>query len=293
MAILRIPKKISSLMKVSLVSWRRHNAPLLAAGLSYYTVFSATPLVIIMIAVVGLVFGDAAAEGLIVKQLEVFVTPEIAAAIQAFVRNATHSGMGKATVFSLVILFYGAIAVFLQLQRALNMIWGIPPPEWQGMRKFFKNYLLLFAMVISVGVLLLVFFLVNASLATLLKQFGHSFLFSSRLHLWKTLNSLLQFGVVTALFAWIFRFLPAARLRTKDLWVGATATSLILALWTNIIGLYFRFSDFRSIYGVAASVVIIYIWVYFSAQAFLLGAEFTWHYAQRRERDARAAAFPS
>lgn len=290
---LHIPKNISHLLKITLVSWRRHNAPLLAAGLSYYTVFSATPLVIILIAVVGLVFGKAAAEGLIVKQLGVFVNPEIASAIQSFVRNATHSGMGKATVFSLVLLFYGAIAVFLQLQRALNMIWGIPPPEWEGVRKFIKNYLLLFAMVISVGVLLLAFFLVNASLATLLKQFGHSFFFAPRLHLWKSLNSLLQFGVVTALFAGIFRFLPTARLRTRDLWVGATVTSLILALWTNIIGLYFRFSDFRSIYGVAASVVIIYIWVYFSAQAFLLGAEFTWHYAQRREREVRASASSS
>jgi membrane protein len=275
------------LIKSTFSAWRRHNASLLAAGLSYFTVFSLTPLIMIAIAIFGLVFGKQAAEGEIVVQLSRFVGSDIAQTIQMLINNARHSGVGKATAFSMLMLVLGASAIFGQLQKVLNMIWGVEPAAGGGIRQFLKNYLLLFVMVAGVGVLLLLFFVINAALGIFQRYFGNYLPILDNVYVWKTLNSTAQFGAVTLLSAIIYKFLPDTRIAWRDVWIGALVTSLLLTIEMSTIGLYFSHSDFKSIYGVAASVVIIFIWVYLSAQIFLLGAEFTWAYANTRGSKSR------
>jgi membrane protein len=269
-----------ALLRETYKAWKADNVPFLAAGLSYFTVFSLAPVLIIGIAITGAVFGQKAAEGEIVRQISGFVGEPTAKAVQTLVHNARKSGAGKATAFSLIMLFLGSSGVFASLQTALNMIWDVGPAPG-GFGKFIKNRLILFAMVIVVGVLMLLFFAMNVVIGALQNFFGGAFAIFQWAPLWKLANGLVQFGVVSVLSAAIFKFLPHTSIAWRDVWVGSAFTSLLLALGAYAIGLYFRFSNFGSVYGVAASVIVIFIWVYFSAQIFFFGAEFTWVYAKR------------
>lgn len=272
-------KTILRLFKQTFIEWRRHNAALLAAGIAYFTVFSLAPLLIIAIALVGFFLGPAAAEGEIVTQMSRFMGSELALTIQKLVANARESGMGKATIFSAFMLALGASAIFGQLQTALNMIWDAEAQPGGGWRRFLKNRLLLFAMVLCIGAVLLAFFISNTMLGVLQEYFAGVAPWLAHASLWRAVNFTAQFAVVGVLAAVIFKFLPAEEISWKDAWVGAGMTSLLLAIGIHAIGVYFQNINFKSVYGVAASVVGIFIWIYLSAQIFFMGAEFTWVYA--------------
>ena len=280
-------KQVWTLFKETFSSWRQDNSPLLAAGLAYFTVFSLAPLLIIAIAICGVFLGDEAASGQVFAQLQGFVGPQVAATIQTLIKNAQQSGVGFATAFSGLMLLLGASGLFRNLQTALNMIWDAKPRG--GFKGAVLNRLITFGMVLTVAVLMLGFFIVNAALGTVRNTLGHLFPILDYVPLWKAANFVLSFGVLTVFLAMIYKFLPAARIAWKHVWIGSAVTSFLLSIGTTVIGLYFSYSNFGSIYGVAASVVIVFVWVYFSAQIFLLGAEFTWVYAQRHGTQANSA----
>jgi membrane protein len=272
------------LIKETIAEWNEDNVPLLAAALAYYTVFSLAPLLLIAIAIAGSIFGEEAARGEIIGQIQGFVGKDGAEAIQAMIENARQpdSGGTVATVVGVVILLFGASGVFGQLQAALNTIWGVKPKPGRNVKNFIQSRFLSFAMVLVIGFLLLVSLLLSAILVAIANYFGNllpGFVFVAQL-----LNFSISFGVITLLFASIYKFLPDVKIPWKNLWIGAGVTALLFNFGKYLIGLYLGNSSISSTYGAAGSLVVILIWVYYSAQILLIGAEFTQVYSKYRGR---------
>lgn len=274
-------KAVWELFKSTVREWQEDKVPLWAAALSYYTVFSIAPLLVIAIAIAGAVFGQEAAQGQMIGQIQGLVGREGAEAIQMMLQNASQpeSGGAIATIFSITILFLGASGVFGQLQDALNTIWGVKPKPGQGMMSFLQSRLLSFAMVVVIGFLLLVSLILSAVLSLIGTWFGH--LLPNFAPIAQFLNFVVSFSVITLLFAAIYKFLPDVKVPWSDLWIGAAFTSILFTIGKFLIGLYLGSSGVSSSYGAASSLVIILIWVFYSAQILLFGAEFTQVYAKK------------
>ena len=271
---------IGPLLKSVLADWWEDNAPRLGAALAYYTLFSLSPLLIIAVAIAGLIFGREAAQGHIIAQIEGLVGHEGAIAVQAMIESARKPAAGIiASLFGLVTLLAGATGLFGELQAALNTIWEAPDRPGSGFIGILKNRFLSFTMVLGMGFLLLVSLLVSASLAAA----GHFLggLFPAAAFVGQVVNFLASILVTTLLFAMIYKYLPNVAITWNDVWIGATVTALLFTAGKFLIGLYLGTSGVTSAYGAASSLVIILIWVYYSAQIFLLGAEFTQLYATR------------
>jgi membrane protein len=271
---------IGSLLKSLVADWWEDNAPRLGAALAYYTLFSLSPLLIIAVAIAGLIFGREAAQGHIVAQIEGLVGHDGAVAVQAMIESARKPASGIiASLFGLLTLLAGATGLFAELQAALNTIWEVPDQPGRGVVGILKNRFLSFAMVLGMGFLLLVSLLVSAGLAAA----GHFVggLLPAGASLGQVVNFLVSILVTTLLFAMIYKYLPNVTIAWNDVWIGATATALLFTAGKFLIGLYLGTSSVTSAYGAASSLVIILIWVYYSAQIFLLGAEFTQIYATR------------
>lgn len=270
------------LVKDTFKEWTEDNVPLLAAALAYYTVFSLAPLLIIAIAIAGAVFGEAAAQGELVNQIQGLVGRDGAEAIQGMIQNAHKPGSGGifSTIVGIVLLLVGASGVFGQLQTALNTIWEVKPKPGQGMRSFLQSRFLSFAMVVVIGFLLLVSLLLSAILA------GISTFFSGFIPqyamLGQLINFIISFGVITLLFASIYKFLPDVHVPWKNLWVGSAVTALLFNIGKHLLGLYLGSSSVGSTYGAAGSFVVLLVWVFYSAQILLIGAEFTQVYSKYR-----------
>jgi membrane protein len=262
--------------------WTEDSVPLLAAALAYYTVFSLAPLLIIAIAIAGPVFGEAAPQGEIVRQIQGLVGRDGAEAIQAMLQNAQKPGSGGtlSTLIGIVLLLVGASGVFGQLQTALNTIWEVKPKPGRGIWSFIQSRFLSFAMVVVIGFLLLVSLLLSAVLAGI-GAFFSNFIPQYAI-LGQLLNFIISFGVVTVLFASIYKFLPDVRVPWKNLWVGAAVTALLFNIGKYLLGLYLGSSSVASTYGAAGSLVVLLIWVFYSAQILLIGAEFTQVYSKYR-----------
>ena len=275
-------KRIFRLVKETFKEWQEDNVPLLAAALAYYTLFSLAPLLIIAIAIAGAFFGEAAAQRDIAGQIQGMVGKDGAEAIQAMIQNAHKPSAGGAiaTIFGVVTLILGASGVFGQLQTALNTIWEVKPKPGRGLKSFLKSRFLSFAMVIVIGFLLLVSLVLSAILAGISSFFG-TFL-PALTALGVVLNFALSFGVTTVLFAAIYKFLPDVKVPWSNLWVGAAVTSLLFSIGRFLIGLYLGNSAVGSTYGAAGSLIVILIWVFYSAQILLIGAEFTQVYSKYR-----------
>jgi membrane protein len=275
-------KTIIGIVKETFQEWNEDKVPLWAAGLAYYTVFSLAPLLLIAIAIAGAVFGEEAARGELVNQIRGLIGQEGAEAVQAMIQNARkpESGGTIATLFGVIALLFGASGVFGQLQDALNTIWEVKPKPKQALRAFLQSRFLSFASVLVIGFLLLVSLVLSATLS------GISAYFSGLIGNWailgEFLNFVISFGVITLLIAAIYKFLPDVDVTWKDLWVGAAVTSLLFSLGKYFIGLYLGNSGVTSTYGAAGSLIVILIWVFYSAQIILLGAEFTQVYAKHR-----------
>lgn len=270
------------LVKDTITEWNQDNVPLLAAALAYYTLFSLAPLLIIAIAIAGAVFGEEAARGDIVGQIQGLVGIEGAEAIEAMIENAQRPGSGGAiaTIVSVAVLLFGASGVFGQLQTALNTIWEVKPQPGRGVKSFLQARFLSFAMVLVIGFLLLV----SLVLSTVLAALGNFFtgFVGDYIVLGNLLNFLLSFAVITVLFAAIYKFLPDAEVPWKNLWIGAAVTALLFNIGKFLLGLYLGNSSISSTYGAAGSLVVLLVWVFYSAQILLIGAEFTQVYSKSR-----------
>jgi membrane protein len=268
-----------SIAKQVIMRFFDSNAPRLGAALAYYTIFSMAPLLVVVVGIAGLVFGKAAAEGQIVYQIQTTVGPEGAKAIQALLAATQKPESGViATLVGLVILFFGASGVFAELRDSLNLLWGVKTPG-TGFRGMVMSRFFSFAMVLAVGFLLLVSLILSALVSALGKYLGGYLpLNESMLHLLTTAAS---FIVFTAMFALLYKFVPDLPVAWNDVWIGAAVTSVLFSIGKFVIGFYIGKAAVGSAYGAAGSLVIFLAWVYYSAQIFFLGAEFTHLYATR------------
>jgi membrane protein len=270
-----------SLAKESVKAWDEDYAPSMGAALAYYTMFSLAPLLLIVIALAGLVFGAEAAHGEIVGQLRGLLGEDGAVAIQGLLESASKpSSSILASAISLVMLVVGATTVFGELQSALDRIWRVPAAQSGGILNLLRSRLLSFGMILAIGFLLLVSLVISAGLSALQKWGGTYF--TGWDVVLQGLNLLVSFAIVTVLFAMIYRILPRVDIAWSDVWTGAAVTSLLFTIGKYAIGLYLGQASVTSAFGAAGSIIVVMVWVYYSAQIFLLGAEFTWVYAHRR-----------
>jgi membrane protein len=266
------------MFKETISEWVDDRVPRLGASLAFYTLLSLAPLLVVVVAVAALVYGQDAARGQLVWQIQGLVGPEGARAIQGLVQGAYKPGTGLiATLLGVLTLAFGASSVVVELRDALNTISHVPlDPGNTGLSSIFglvKERFYSFAMILGIGFLLLVSLVLNAWIAAMGKFFASALPTpESLLHV---ATFVISFLVITFLFAAIYKMLPDVRLQWSDVAVGASVTSLLFTLGKQLIGLYLGKTTFGSTYGAAGSLVIVLVWVYYSAQLFFLGAEFT------------------
>jgi membrane protein len=257
----------------------------MGAALAFYTLFALAPILIVAIAIAGLAFGPEAVRGEIVGQVEGLVGRDGALAVQAMLEGAGRpSASVPATIVGIITFFLGATGAFLELQNDLDAIWRVKPKSRGSfLRDLVIQRLISFGLVLGMGFLLLTSLVVTAALAALHTYMGNAF--PGVAILWEALNVVVSLAVITLLFAMIYKVLPDVKLAWNDVWVGGLVTAGLFTIGKFLIGFYLGTSAFASTYGAAASVVVILVWVYYSAQIILLGAEFTRafvdHYGRR------------
>lgn len=272
-------KKYAALFKQTFKEFGEDKAPRLGAALAYYTVFSIAPLLLIAVAIAGLVFGQEAAQNEISGQLRGLMGASTAKALEDMVQAAAKPKSGTmATIIGIVTLMFGASGVFAQLNDALDTIWNVERKKKGGVLALIKDRFLSMAMVCGIGFLLLVSLVFDAVISAMGKYFG------SRIPggeaLLQTAQLVISFALVTVLFAAIFRFLPDIQVAWHDVWLGAILTSVLFTLGKFVLGLYIGKIAASSTYGAAGSLVVLLLWVYWSAQILFFGAEFTQVYAR-------------
>jgi membrane protein len=268
-------RAIFDLLKETGLAWQQDKAARLAAALSYYAIFSLTPLLVIIVAILGLVFGERAAQAEIAHQLEGLVGPEAAVMIETMLANFGNPASGILTsLVGLATLLYGATGLFNHVQGTLNTIWHAPPQSGNGVVHFVKQRVLHIAMVFGVGALLMLSLFAEIVITAITEYLNLETLPQMR-------NFLVALGMLTVLFAVIYKILPQVKIAWRDVLVGAAVTSLLFNVGRILIGAYMRWSNIGSIFGAAGSLAVLLVWVYYSAQIFLLGAEFTHVYAQQ------------
>ena len=262
------------LFKETFSGWREDGVSQHAAALAYYTVFSLAPLLVIVVALAGLFFGEEAAEGQVVAQLGGLVGHEAASAIEEMIAAARKPASGiVATVVGIAALVFGATGVFAQLQESLDAIWEVKPKPGRGIKGVIKARFLSFTMVLGIGFLLLVSLAVTAALS-FVGDWMSGWLPVPEIAM-QAINLLLGLVVTTALFAAIYKVLPDVTIAWRDVWVGAAVTAVLFSLGRLAIGLYLGKSGVASSYGAAGSLAVVLLWVYYSAQILFFGAEFT------------------
>jgi membrane protein len=251
----------------------------LSAALAYYTIFSLPPMLIVLIASAGFIYGREAIEGRLYSHITEWVGSNAALQIEQMIKSIHLSGKGKlATIVGLATLIIGATGVFIEIQDSINLIWGIRPRPKKGWLSMLINRLLSFSMVLSMGFLLLVSLLINALLSSFEAKIS-VYLPDLSVYILFVGNYLLTFGIIALLFGTIYKVLPDARIGWRDVTVGAIATAILFMIGKFAIGLYLQHSNLGSAYGAAGSIVIILVWVYYSSIILYFGAEFTQVYA--------------
>ena len=274
-------RALLDLSKQALLSWKADYAPSMGAALAYYTVFSVAPLLLIVISVAGLVFGEEEARGEIFAQLSGMMGAQGALAVQGMLEAVNKPREGIiATVVGIGLLVVGATTVFGELQDAMDRIWRAPARDTGGgVLSLLRVRLLSFSMIMGIGFLLMVSLVASAAIAALGKWWAP--VFGGWEVLAQGVNFVFSFAMVTVIFAMIYKLMPRVRVEWRDVWVGAGVTALLFTVGKHLIGLYIGKSSVASGYGAAGSLVVVLVWVYYSAQIFLLGAEFTWVYAHK------------
>jgi membrane protein len=290
------PLELFALFKQSVNAWLEDYAPSMGAALSYYTLFSIAPLLLIVIGVAGLFFGEEAARGEIMGQLAGLVGPDGARAIEdLLVAVHLEDRNPWATGLSILALVVGATTVFGELQNALNRIWRgtqIKPRGLAGVWQLVRNRLLSLGIILCLGFLSMVSLVFNAVLSAL-SGWWTPLLGGDAAVLAKAADFIVSFGLITVMFAMLYKWVPYNKVHWREVWMGAVLTSLLFTLGKAGIGYYIGQSNVASAFGAAASLVVVMVWVYYSAQIFLLGAEITWVYSQRYRPPEAAAATPA
>jgi membrane protein len=281
-----------SQLKQTFQEWLQDKAPQLGAALAYYTVFSLAPLVLVLLAIVGVIFRDdpAGTWDKITEQMGYFLDPSAVQVVQSIAQKASQSGKSTlATLIGVALAVFGASAVFGQLQDALNTIWGVKAKPGRGVWGFLRSRFLSFGMVAGICFLLLVSLAVEA----LLKAFSHyvQSVLPGGIVIALTIYVVFDFAVVVLLFAMIFKFLPDVEIQWRDVWIGAVITAILFGIGKWLLGFYLGSGAAGSAYGAASSLITLLLWVYYSSQILLFGAEFTQVYASRAGRRLKPAKY--
>ncbi len=272
---------IAGLFKAAAVNWVKDYAQSMGAALAFYTIFSIAPLLLIVIAIAGSIFGEEAARGEIYGQLQGMLGSQGAIAVQGLLESVgQRSASVPAAAFGLVVLFIGATSVFAELQDALDRIWRAPQRHRSpGLWSLLRARLLSFGMILGIAFLLIVSLAFSAALRALSRWWDPE---STS---WITFTGLTELSLnvvlLTAVFAMIYKAMPRASIAWRDVWVGAAVTSVLFITGKALIGLYIGGSGITTLFGAAASLIVVLLWVYYSAQIFLFGAEFTWVYSHQ------------
>jgi len=268
--------------KQAFALWEKSRAATMGAALAYYTLFSLPPLLVIALAAASLVLGHDAATGRLAEELQKVVGEDVAEAMQGMIQKDNETGGGPlAMAVGTILLLFGASGVFGELQTSLNTIWQVQPKAGRGVWGIIKDRFLSFTLVLGTCFLLLVSLVVSTALSVVAAWWTPESVPGGTL-LWQVVNSVVGFGVIMLLFAFIFRFLPDAKINWRDVWVGSAVTALLFLGGKQVLGLYLGQKGVTSSYGAAGSLVLVLIWVYYTAQIFLLGAAFTRVYALHR-----------
>lgn len=266
------------LLKHTVSSWSDDYAPSMGAAIAYYTMFSIAPLLLIVVSVAGLVFGEEAARGEVFEQLHSLIGAEGANAVQSLLQSTSEPAESAvAALIGVVVLLIGATTVFAELQSSLDRIWRAPAQGARGIFALLRSRLLSFGLILGLGFLLMVSLIVSAALSALENWWAPAF--GEWALLAQVLNFAFSLAFITAVFAMIYKFMPRVHVGWSDVWVGAIVTSLLFSIGKLLIGLYIGRSSVTSAFGAAGSLAVMLLWVYYSAQIFLMGAEFTWVYA--------------
>ncbi len=274
-------KLIIDVVKATAGKWLQDKAPQSAAAVAFYTIFSLAPVAVVVVGVMGILIGEEAIRAELIHQVHDLIGPEGAKIVRtSFDRLNTQGGSIMATVVGMLILLFGATTVFAQLQAQLNRMWHVESKPGQNLLSFLRARLLSLGMILIIGFFLIVSLVVDATLSyvsniAVLKLPG----LNGAIEL---ANFVFSLALITALFSAIFKYLPDVKLRWSDVWVGAALTALLFELGKTLIGIYLGRSAVVSAYGAAGSLVVVLLWVYYSAQILFFGAEFTQVYASKR-----------
>ncbi len=264
------------LLKETASKWSADNVPRLGAALAFYTMLSAAPLLVVATTIGGLVFGPDAVQGQLAHQMQDLMGKEGAESAQTMLANAYHPTTGIiASIIGIVVLLVGATGVFAELQSSLNLIWKAPASATGAVLGFLRERLFSFLMVLGIGFLLLV----SLVASTLLTAVGNWLGGGTPDLLWHAINLVVSVGVITLLFAMIYKLLPQVHINWRDVWVGAFLTAVLFNVGKFLIGLYLGSSGMGTSYGKAGSLAVFLVWVYYSSQIVFFGAEFTYVYA--------------
>lgn len=275
------PAALWSLCKEAVVAWSDDFAPSMGAAIAYYTAFSIAPLIVIVLAIAGFFFGHEAAGGYLYGQLDGLLGRDGAKAVQDMVASARDPGEGiVATTIGGVLLLIGATTVFAELQSDLDRIWKAPAAKRpEGLWGLLRSRVLSLGLVVSIGFVMLASLVISAALAALSGMWGG--MFGDVEWLLQIVNFLVGLAVAAVLFALMYKILPRVSIAWRDVWIGALVTAVLFSVGKFLVGLYIGKSSVASGFGAAGSLAVLLVWVYYSAQIFLLGAEFTWVYAHR------------
>ena len=278
------PRDFVSLVKETITEWQKDQAARLAAALAYYATFSLAPLLVLVLAIAGLVGGRDAAQGLVMAQVQDLVGEEGKEFVQSMIENAATTRTGvTASILGTVTLLLGALGAFNELQNALDRIWDVEPKpitRWSlRVQRFIFKRLLSFSLVLGIGFLLLISLVISAALAALSEYLGRITLFSEVML--QILNLIISLGLITFLFAMIFKFIPDVEIRWRNVWLGAAITAILFTMGKTLIGIYLGQAEVGSTFGAAGSLVVLMIWIYYSSQILFLGAEFTQVFTKR------------
>jgi membrane protein len=273
-------KHLWDIISTTLINFTNDNGLKFSASLAYYTIFSIAPLLILIISLAGIFFGDAAATNRLYPQIAHYVGNAAALQIQDILKNLQLSGKsGIAAVIGVVTLFLGASGIFLEIQDSLNRIWNVKAKPKSSWIKFIQNRLLSFLLIIVLGVLLLISLVINIVL-TALGQWIERFMHAVTSLLIKGINLGITFIIISFLFGIIFKYLPDVKIKWKDVRSGAFFTAVLFMLGQYGINLYLQYTAKSSVYGAAGSILIILVWIYYTSAILYIGAEYTQVYAE-------------
>jgi membrane protein len=277
---MNVLREAGQILKEATLDWIDDKASQLGAALAFYSVLSLAPLLVLSIAGAALFFGEDAARGQIVEQLRGLMGTEGAVAMEAMIDNSQKIETGSlAAVLGLAVLLFGASGVFGQLQDSLNTIWEVPPRAGPGIWGIIRDRFLSFAMVLGTGFLLLVSLVLSAAIAGMGTYLGDSW--PGLESIWHLASSVVTFLMTTFLFALIYKVLPDVKIAWRDVWLGAAMTAALFTIGKLLIGLYLGKSGIASAYGAGGSLIVLVLWLYYSAQILLFGAELTQVCARR------------